>query len=448
MTTPRPCATAPSFTHHLRVNRGGRHTVRDYLEDRLATLDALEPSVGAFVCHDLEAARRAADESDRRWRSGHPLSPIDGLPIGAKDIIYSADFPTRLGTPRDWSPRPLIDAACLQAIQEGGALLLGKLTTTAFAIGGVSTQTRNPHDLARTPGGSSSGAAAAVGGGMLAAAFGTQTQGSLIRPASYCGTIAMKPTWGTLSVQGVHPVAHSLDHLGLMAGDLDDLQGLLGWLSVKAPGPGQAGRLLDDTPVATPPRRIGVLLTSGTDELSDASRTAFDQALERVARQGVDVVTPTRHDGLKRLCEDLERVHRWSLQLIGLEMQWPYRQYLADNDGSIDQRMIDLIDQGSRMSVSDARTLHEQRLGLMARCDGLLEELDALVLPSASGPAPVGLASSGSRKNLVYATFLGLPCYSLPVMRVDDMPFGLQVIGQRHRDVHLGNIARWWLQHG
>jgi len=444
MTTTRNDPTS-SFTKHMRLNRTTKNPVRRYLEARLANVEMRESDVQAFVCLNTISARRAADASDKRWKDGRPLSPIDGLPIGAKDIIQSADFPTHLGTSHNWIQAPQINAACLQAAKDGGAILVGKLTTTAFAISGVSTATRNPHNLAHTPGGSSSGTAAAVGSGMLAAAFGTQTQGSLIRPASYCGAIGMKPTWGTLSVQGIHPVASSLDHLGLMASDIGDLQQLLSWLGIKAPGPGQAGQISPQPASPKRPKRAGLLITSGIDELSPASRSAFETAIEQAAHRGVEIVTPERHSGLKRLCLDLERVPDWSLQLIGAEMQWPYREYLTNDDMNLDQRMVHLVEQGRLMSPGTIQVLYKERLGLMSRCDDLMKDLEVLLLPAASGPAPLGLENSGSRTNLVYATFLGLPCYSLPVMQVNGLPFGLQVIGQRYRDISLGGIARWWL---
>ena len=180
----------------------GTDTPREFLERCLARLEAFEPAVGAFVCYDPVAARAAADRSAARWRSGRPLSPIDGMPVGIKDIIETADMPTEQGSPLFAGWRTGRDAASVAALREAGAVILGKTVTTEFA----STEprgTRNPWDRERTPGGSSSGSAAAVACGMVPAALGTQVVGSILRPASFCGVVGFKPSVGARSIAAV-----------------------------------------------------------------------------------------------------------------------------------------------------------------------------------------------------------------------------------------------------
>jgi Asp-tRNA(Asn)/Glu-tRNA(Gln) amidotransferase A subunit family amidase len=178
--------------------RAGKATPRDLLERCLARVEEFEPAVGAFVCHDIAAARSAADRSAQRWRAGRPLSPIDGMPLGIKDIIETADMATEQGSPLFVGCHTGRDAASVAALREAGAVILGKVVTTEFA----STEprgTRNPWDSARTPGGSSSGSAAAVACGMIPAALGTQVVGSILRPASFCGCVGFKPSVGGIN---------------------------------------------------------------------------------------------------------------------------------------------------------------------------------------------------------------------------------------------------------
>src|SRR5207302_2728995 len=180
---------------------GAGDTPRDFLERCLADLAALEPKIGAFVHLNLAGARAAADQSTTRWRDGRPRSPIDGMPLGIKDIIETADMPTENGSPLFAGWRSERDAASVAALREAGAVIVGKTVTTECAAT-EPRGTRNPHDLRRTPGGSSSGSAAAVASGMLSTALGTQVIGSTIRPASYCGCIGFKGSVGALNRGG------------------------------------------------------------------------------------------------------------------------------------------------------------------------------------------------------------------------------------------------------
>jgi Asp-tRNA(Asn)/Glu-tRNA(Gln) amidotransferase A subunit family amidase len=188
MTTPQPI----SFVGATADFGAGKDTPRDLLERCLARVEEFEPAVGAFACHDVAAARSAADRSAERWRAGRPLSPIDGMPLGIKDIIETADMATEQGSPLFVDCHTGRDAASVAALREAGAVILGKVVTTEFALT-EPRGTRNPWDSARTPGGSSSGSAAAVACGMVPAALGTQVVGSILRPASFCGCVGFSP---------------------------------------------------------------------------------------------------------------------------------------------------------------------------------------------------------------------------------------------------------------
>jgi len=176
----------------------GSDTPRAYLERCIARIEALEPTVMAFAFLNLERARQAADESTARYRAARSFGPVDGMPVGIKDLIDTHDMPTEYGSELFAGHRPIADAATVRALRLGGAVLVGKTVTVCFG-GGDPARTRNPFDTRRTPGGSSSGSAAAVAAGMLPAALGTHARGSTIRPASFCGVYALKPTFGAMS---------------------------------------------------------------------------------------------------------------------------------------------------------------------------------------------------------------------------------------------------------
>jgi Asp-tRNA(Asn)/Glu-tRNA(Gln) amidotransferase A subunit family amidase len=182
--------------------RRGETTPLAQLDRVLERLDALEPGLRAFVHLNRDAARAQAAESTARWQAGRPLSPVDGMTLGVKDIIETADMPTGQGSPAWEGNRTGRDSASVHALREAGAVILGKTTTTEFAAMHPFHETRNPHDPERTPGGSSSGSAAAVGAGILPAALGTQVVGSTLRPASFCGCVGYKPTFGALNRSG------------------------------------------------------------------------------------------------------------------------------------------------------------------------------------------------------------------------------------------------------
>src|ERR1700733_10897725 len=216
-------ATKPRMQPFLSATANfgnGKDSPRDFLERCIATLDAWEPKIGAFVSLNLAAARTAADRSTNRWRAGKPLSPIDGMPIGIKDIIETIDMPTENGSPLFAGFRSERDGASVAALREAGAVIVGKTVTTEFAAT-EPRGTRNPWDPTRTPGGSSSGSAAAVGAGVITVGLGTQVIGSILRPASYCGCFGFQPTIGAVNRGGSYDGLSQSAH-GTLAASLEE----------------------------------------------------------------------------------------------------------------------------------------------------------------------------------------------------------------------------------
>jgi Asp-tRNA(Asn)/Glu-tRNA(Gln) amidotransferase A subunit family amidase len=219
----KPLASKPlprGFVAATRAFESGADTPSRFIERCLAALDALEPEIKAFVHLDSAGARAQAEASSRRWAAGHPLSPIDGMPIGVKDVIETTDMPTQMGSPLFAGWRSARDSASVKALREAGAIILGKTVTTEFATV-LAGPTRNPWDLARTPGGSSSGSAAAVGAGFVSAGLGTQVVGSILRPASFCGCVGFKPSLGGINRGGSHDF-NSQSCQGVLAATLAD----------------------------------------------------------------------------------------------------------------------------------------------------------------------------------------------------------------------------------
>src|SRR5262249_45768431 len=286
-----------------------------------------DKDVHAFVTLGLENALRAADASTLRYRNRKPLSAVDGMPIGVKDIMDTADMPTQMGNAiyKGWQPR--WDAACVHAMRSGGAIVVGKTVTTAFA-GGETNETCNPLDLTRTPGGSSSGSAAAVGAGMVPAALGTQTQGSTIRPAGFCGAFGFKPTHGALTMQGVHPISLTHDHLGVIAASLEDLWSVASRIATASGNPGAPGLdgAGDTLPAPRKPRRLIVMYTKAWETEVDAgTRTAFEGLLADLRKLGIELVTRKENADYAAL-EDAffgSFIDR-SVDITSYEMKWPY----------------------------------------------------------------------------------------------------------------------------
>lgn len=422
----------------------GQDTPRALLERCLETIGAKESSIHAFTHMDIAGARVAADNSTKRYAVGKPLSEIDGMPFGVKDIIDTSDMPTQMGNSFFKGHQPKIDAACVRAIKLGGAVILGKTVTTEFAIG-RSGPTKNPWNTEHTPGGSSSGSAAGVSAGFVSAAFGTQTQGSIIRPSSFCGVVGFKPSLGALPTEGVHPLSKSHDHLGILAEGVEEAWAVSRWISEVHSSQNHRGlegpMALDTQPL--PLRRVAFLRTQGYFELDQASQQAFEQALDRLRRAGVTVVTSDDSIVLKDLCALLDRVPDFSLDLVSVDMRWPYLGYLEIAKDQMGPRLTDLKERAALLTREDYHHRLSYRDALCARVKELKHAFDAMVLPSASGPAPEGFINTGSRTLLTYSTFLGIPAFSIPAMLVNKMPFGLQLMGFAGADYQLARHSAW-----
>lgn len=378
-------------------------------------IQSLEPQVRAWQHFDAEHALQQARALDRSGSVG----PLQGVPIGAKDLMDSADMPTTYGSPIYAGHRPAVDAACVAACRNAGAVIMGKTVTTEFATFHPGP-TRNPRasvTAPHTPGGSSSGSAAAVAAGMVPLAFGTQTAGSIIRPAAYCGVVGYKPTHGTLPLAGVKPLSPSLDTVGVLARTVADAAFFIGVLAGTAPAPASPGRL-----------RVGVCYTPHREQASRASLQALSDAARQLESSGAhlsDWIAPAAWNALTQA----------QIDIMGHEALAAFAPERRNHAAQFSPAFADFLAAASTLDsahVTSAYTLAEQ-----ARCElaSLFRTVDVLLAPSTEGEAPAGLDATGSPLFNRMWTLLGVPCVHVPTgVGPRGLPIGVTVIGPRWGD--------------
>jgi len=368
------------------------------------------------------------------------LSPIDGMPVGIKDIIETADMPTEQGSPLFKGWRSVRDSATVSALREAGAVVVGKTVTTEFAATEPGP-TRNPRDLSRTPGGSSSGSAAAVAAGMVSAALGTQVIGSIIRPASYCGCYGYKPSVGSINRGG------SFDYLsqscaGILAATLDELWIVAREMSARAGGdPGFRGLSGPrNPPAARAPKSLAVLQTAGF--ACPQAREVFAEFQDRVARKGVSLLTREITSAVAEVEEAIREAGTLSRQINAWEFRWPLNTYARDlGIEALSTAMRNRLKEAESMTLEDYQKLLDDRAGCRAIYARLASVTDACITLSATGPAPIGLASTGDPTFAIPGSLLGVPAISMPLFEIDGLPLGLQVLGFNECDADLFGVA-------
>jgi len=403
----------------IRLLRDGALTSEALVRACLERIARDEPRIHAWAWLDPDRALAAARAVDARGRP----PPLHGLPVGIKDIIDTADAPTECGTPLYEGRRPSSDAACVTALRAAGGVVLGKTVTTELAFFGPGP-TRNPHDPAHTPGGSSSGSAAAVAAFMVPAALGTQTAGSIIRPAAYCGVVGFKPSHGLLSLEGVHPFAPSLDTLGVLVREVADVAPLLAGL----------GAPVEVRPLVRPPR-IGLWRTSQWSRTTAAMQHRLEEVATVLARAGA----PVRE--VDPLPDETALIEGQALIMAAEAL----RSFGALRpSGALGPQLTELLDRGAAARSEDVHAARVRAGQALNTMNGLLGEVDVLLTPSAPGEAPEGLASTGDPIFNRVVTVLGVPAISLPAgVGPSGLPLGVQLVGARQAEAALLAAAAW-----
>src|SRR5580704_7238653 len=424
----------------------GKETPRQFLERSLGLFELWEPRIGAFVHTNLPAARAAADRSTARWRDGKPVSPVDGMPIGIKDIIETADMPTEMGSPLFSGWRSEKDAASVRALRDAGAVILGKTVTTEFAAS-EPRGTRNPWNTAHTPGGSSSGSAAAVAAGIVSAALGTQVIGSTIRPASFCGCVGFKPSVNAINREGSHDY-QSQSCTGILAASLQDAWQVAREIVARVGGdagtPGLQGP--ETIPPAEKPRRLAVLETAGWDAASVGAKQRLDEYVMRLKSAGVEIRTRHNDDKVAALESDLVHAAELSHRCNGFETRWFFRAMRERDAGKLSRNIIERAQKYEDLTLAEHRADLKERVRVRAMHAELAATCDACIALAAPSGAPEGIGHTGNPEFAVPASLLGVPALSLPLFAVDGMSLGLQVIGYFGRDADAFAIAAWLMQ--
>ncbi|BBK41520.1 amidase [Allostella vacuolata] len=435
--------------------RDGSDTPRAYLERCLEAIDRREPVVKAFTVVNAEGARAAADASTRRWQDGRPLSPVDGLPIGIKDLLETRDMPTEMGCEAYRGNFPRRDNAAVWALRQAGAVVMGK-TVTAELGGAHPGATTNPFDPSRTPGGSSSGSAAAVGAGMVPATVGSQVGGSIIRPAAFCGNYALKPTQGGMN-RGERQTTSMSTH-GIHAGSVEDV-----WVTsieiVRRAGgdPGRRGLMGPDaTPEPVKPGRLIVLETEGWPGVDDATRRGFAMVLEALEKAGVTLLRRRDHAWIEALERAVANGRAVCGGITSWENRWGHRNLVDQYPGQVSARAQATLAKAEAMTLDEYRTLLADREAAQLRHATLAPLADACIMLSCPGPAtpwagdvpgqPLAPRPTGDFVFNAPSSMLFAPAFTMPLMGVDGMPVGVQLMGQQHEDARITAMARWVVQ--
>jgi len=413
-----------SATEIARRIAAGETTSEAVVTDCILRVEAREPDVRAWEYLDPEhaiAQARAIDAGDNR-------GPLRGVPVGIKDIYDTVDMPTTHGSPIYAGNRPAIDAAAVATLRGAGAVILGKTVTTEFAASNPS-KTRNPHNIDHTPAGSSAGSAAAVADKMVPAALGSQTAGSVIRPAAYCGTVGYKATFGILNRRGLAAQAESLDTIGDMTRSVDDLALLTAVLTCRTPP-------LTATLPGRPPR-IGLCRTHLWQELDPAAVEATEDAAARLGEAGAEI----REISLPEHFADITQI-QWTV--LAVEAGRAYAHEWNNHRDRLSEKMAAVFELG--WNTSDEDYVAALQFGERCRADfnTAFEGIDMIITPSAQGEAPKGLDWTGDVRFQTMWSFLRVPAITLPTHTgPNGMPVGNLFVGPPHGDWALFDNARW-----
>lgn len=417
-----------SASEAARQIAAGRLTSEELVRaclDRIAGRDA---DLQAWVCTRGEAALDEARQKDKQASSG----PLHGVPLGVKDVIDTVDLPTEMNSPIYKGHQSRGDAACVAALKAAGAIVLGKTVTAEFAYIAPGP-TRNPHNPRHTPGGSSSGSAAAVADLMIPIALGTQTGGSIIRPASFCGVVGYKPTYATVSRSGLKLAAEGLDTIGLLARSVEDCALFKGIFAGAVRDGSSLGKIA--------PPKIGLCRSPLWPKADAASHAAVETAVKVLSQAGAQITEFEPSAMLKDLEAARPIINNVERAKSGA---WEWHNHRAQ----LSKQLVECIANG--LAVSPADYLDAVRLCERSRVemDAAVQGLDALLTLAVSGEAPEGLASTGDATFQSLWTMLHMPAITLPTHKgPKGLPVGIQLIGRRFHDDHLLHVAQWaWQQ--
>lgn len=418
----RPMITDAALADVAASLRDGGTEPSSYVAEIRSRAEDVEPRIYALLEEPDRRSRLDREASALEARFDEPATrpPLYGVPVGVKDIFHVDGFPTRAGS--DVPPEALTgpEAAVVRTLREAGALVLGKTVTTEFAYFEPGP-TRNPHDTDHTPGGSSSGSAAAVAAGLCPLALGSQTIGSVVRPAAFCGVVGLKPTYGRIPIDGVLPVAPSVDHVGFFTRDVA--------------GAKLAASVLYDHWLPSPQVEAPVLGVPEGPYLSqaeDVGREHYEEHVEHMERAGYEV---RRVD----LLDDIEAVNRRHDRLVAAETALSHSEWFDEYGGRYAEATAELIREGDDVGVGELREARVGRRELREDVERAMDAagIDVWLAPGAPGPAPEGIDTTGDPIMNLPWTHCGLPAVALPASVEDGLPIGLQCVARFGDDERL-----------
>ncbi len=418
--------------------RAGTITSEMLMRACLARIEARDSELHAFVHIDAERALAHARKADE-WRAmGIGTGPLHGVPVAIKDVIDTEELPTENGSPIFAGRQAGHDASCVRQLRQAGAIVIGKTVTTELASL-TPGPTRNPCDPDHTPGGSSSGSAVAVATGMAPLALGTQTAGSVLRPASYCGVYGFKPTFGLISRAGVLMQSHTLDTVGVLARCIEDVGLAVDCMAGQDPAdrdcwPRSHGSLLDILAQEPPVEPlIGFWKTPAWDQADIVMQDALGELCAELGDRVEDIELPSSFDAIL----DSQATIQWA------ENASYYGALYDRAKDQISAGMQARLETGFATSARDYLRAINSRDVLYAGLAQVFDRFDAIICPAAPGPAPHGLGGTGSPVFNGLWTYLGVPALTMPLMEADGMPMGVQIVGARRDDGRLLRTARW-----
>jgi Asp-tRNA(Asn)/Glu-tRNA(Gln) amidotransferase A subunit family amidase len=428
-----------SATAAIGQIRDGEITSEELVQACLDRIEQADGDIGAWAYLKPDYALDQARTLDAQRAGGGAVGPLHGIPVGVKDIFDTEAMPTENGTILDSGRQPIMDCRVVSLLEEAGAVIMGKTVTTELAVFGPG-KTSNPHNPAHTPGGSSSGSAAAVASHMVPLAVGTQTNGSVIRPASYCGVVGFKPSHGLIPRTGILALSGPLDTVGTFARSIEDVALLTEVLVAHDPGDKatrprvrpQLSRFAAEEPPMTP--ILAFARTAVWDQADEETQQAFGQLIELLGDDCADLP----------LSEPFDHAVEMHRNIMTADLAKSFAGYYERGRDELTDTICEMIEFGRTVSAVDYNKAVAGRELLNSGLNSVFDFYDVIITPAAPGTAPAGLDATGNPIFSTLWTYCGVPAITLPLMHGGNgMPLGVQMIGPRGDEARLLRTARW-----
>ena len=420
----------------------GKISSEELVQSYIQRIEEVDGKVQAWANFDKNLLLASAKESDDYRITGKSIGPLHGIPIAIKDIFGTNDLPTECGTALREGVRSKSDCEVVSLLRSSGALVMGKTVTTEFAYFDAG-KTTNPHDHTRTPGGSSSGSAAAVASFMAPVAIGSQKNGSVIRPASYCGVIGYKPTYGLISRHGVMKQSNILDHVGVFSRSIEDLAFVTKEIIKKDPqdkstvsySVSDIMNIVKSKPAFDP--QFVFFKTTKWKNLDKESAKSFEEFIKKLGSNVTVIDAPSTFD---KIFEYHQIIHE-------SDMAYTFSHFYQRRKAKLGKKLVEAIERGNKYNARDYAEACESRDHFYEQFQEVFHDYHAILTPASTGVAPKGLEYTGSPEFSTVWTYLGMPSISLPLLQgSNNLPLGVQIVGEKFDDPRLMRTANWLMK--